>query len=171
MILPTVHQFAPRPRPHARRGACLQLVRFRLDQTVLGMALQAVRQISKPLPFVASNDDSQVTGVVDLRGQRVALLDLHRFFGLTTPDFSDDARLIVVDWNGHLFGFIADSVDDVVRLPATAVNVADDANMSVHRELLAGAVQTADGATPLIDVDRVFGNVPPDALANVPLSA
>ena len=58
-----------------------------------------------------------VIGVANLRGDIVPIFDLMRFFGFSSQGLMDRSRVIVVGQTGADFGVIADSVQEVTRLP------------------------------------------------------
>lgn len=107
----------------ARQGApaeeeCLAVVLFLVNEEKYALELSYIREVYPLLeltelpgvpPFVA--------GVVNVRGQIVAVNDLRQFFDLPAAGFSDKNRIIILKGEGMEFGLLADAVLGVRRIP------------------------------------------------------
>ncbi|UDF36763.1 UNVERIFIED_ORG: chemotaxis protein CheW [Shinella sp. XGS7] len=111
--------------PDAQGGAdeaagALELLCFRAGGQEYGLPLRSIQEIRShqsalPIP----GQDSAVLGVLDLRGQVIALLDLRRLLGLP-PAPAEDAALravIVLVHEERRLGLVVDEVLDVLPVP------------------------------------------------------
>lgn len=104
----------------ASNGLPLELLCFRAGGQEYGLPLRSIQEIrshhgATPLP----GQDAAVLGVLDLRGQVIALLDLRQLLRLP-PASGEDAELravIVLVRNEQRVGLVVDEVLDV--LPVT----------------------------------------------------
>lgn len=158
------------PEAATRRGsrspAALdtQLVVFRLDGQEYGVRIDRVQEIIR-VPEVMTRIPSAartVSGVVNLRGQILPVVDLRRRFSLPPAPADERQRIIVLTQDGALTGYVVDSVSEVTRVPSSAIEPAHAgageaadlvdaiANLQAQRRmilLLATERLHADGAT------------------------
>lgn len=60
-------------------------------------------------------------GVVNVRGQILAVLDLRRFFNIGPDDDHDTDELVLISANGLELALLADHVQDVMSIPHVAI--------------------------------------------------
>ena len=99
-----------------------QLVVFRLHNEEFGVEITDVREIVKPrhitrLPHVAD----YIEGVTNLRGEVIPVICLRKRFGLEPQEETQDTRIIMLEINNGLVGFIVDAVTETLRLPEEAI--------------------------------------------------
>ena len=96
-----------------------------------------------------------LAGLINLRGEIVAVFDLRRFFGLAEQTPSDLLRAIVLGAERGEFGVLADSVGEVMTLRIDEVREAPGSVAGAAREYLRGVTAAAllvlDGAVLLRD--------------------
>lgn len=94
-------------------------------------------------------------GVINLRGQILALFDLRIFFGVPAQAAGEAARIIVLGEERAEFGVLADEVFEVARLRANQVLPPPDSLAGIAREYVRGVTEGAlillDGALLLKD--------------------
>jgi purine-binding chemotaxis protein CheW len=109
-----------------------------------------------------------VRGVVELRGEAVAVVELAAALGLDAAPATPERCLLVVEAGGSgepaLVGLLADGVRDIVEL-AGAGEAAGEAveACDLSRELaeqLSAVVSSPNGAVRVIDLDRLLGANP-----------
>ena len=100
-----------------------QFVVFRLGDEEFGADIINVREIIR-LPEITSvpSTPSLILGVVNLRGEMIPILSLHRLFGGDESTTDSDTRVVVVDANGRNVGLVVDSVSEVLRLRDDAIS-------------------------------------------------
>jgi purine-binding chemotaxis protein CheW len=120
------------PESAARRGSRgpgaldTQLVVFRLDGQEYGVRIDRVQEIIR-VPEVMTRIPSAartVSGVVNLRGQILPVVDLRRRFSLPPAPADERQRIIVLTHEGALTGYVVDSVSEVTRVPSSAIEPA-----------------------------------------------
>ncbi|MDE3075245.1 MAG: chemotaxis protein CheW [Chloroflexota bacterium] len=134
-----------------------QLVVFRLGDEYFAMLIAAVNEIIRsqkitPVP----RSPTFVEGVTNLRGRVIPVIDLRKRFGTESRDDPRMRRIIVVEQGDKLVGMIVDGVDEVLTVPATAIEAPDEMVVSVDSQFLAGIVRLQDRLIILLDHDQVL---------------
>jgi purine-binding chemotaxis protein CheW len=101
-----------------------------------------------------------VRGVVNLRGGAVPVVDLAVKFGLTERIVTPRTCIVVVETtlNGEeaIIGLMADSVSQVLDIPAAQVQTAPAFGTKVRVEYLKGMGMVGTKFVLMLDVDRVL---------------
>ena len=124
----------------ADRSDEAQLVVFRVDDEEYGVVVDEVQEIirvpeqlirvPKALDFVE--------GLVNLRGTVLPVIDLRSRLGLPRSQRDERQRIVVLIINGARTGFIVDSVTEVLKLRASAVDGAEAVRCSSRAHLQCG---------------------------------
>ena len=105
-------------------GTERQVVALHLGDEIYGVDIARVHTVLTPQPITAlPNVPAAVKGVMNLRGRILPVLDLRTRFGLAplSADRQKSARIVIVEAGGLTAGLIVDSVSEVLRMPAGAV--------------------------------------------------
>ncbi len=105
-------------------GAERQVVALHLGDEIYGVDIAHVHTVLTPQPITPlPNVPPAVKGVMNLRGRILPVLDLRTRFGLAplAADGQKTARIVIVEAGELTAGLIVDSVSEVLRLPAHAV--------------------------------------------------
>ncbi len=107
-------------------------------------------------------------GILNLRGAVLPVLDLRRRFALPPVDRTGQGRIIVHTVDGVRTGFIVDSIAQVLRVPATAVEPAPDLSQA-EAPLVSRVVNLpAEGRLVLVlDVARLLDREETGELADL----
>jgi len=137
-------------------GGLLQLVGFHVGGEEFGLDILRVQEIIRlqPLTRVPNSPDS-VDGVMNLRGKIIPVIALRKRFGLETIPPDKQNRIVVVEIQGAVLGFIVDSVSEVLRIPLETVEPPPHLG-KVRREYVSGVGKLEDRLLILLDVDRLM---------------
>lgn len=137
----------------------LQLVVFRIGDEEFGVEINQVREIvrlvqitylPKSLPFIE--------GVVNLRGQIVAVIDLAKRLGISSGVRGEQSRIVVAEAQGNTVGMIVDSVSEVVRLPYK--NIEEISSLmpttEVSEHFIRGVGKLKDSLLVLLDLNKTL---------------
>lgn len=99
-----------------------QIVIFQLNEQSYGIDIMAVQEIIRlqEITKVPGAPDF-VEGIIKLRGGVIPVIDLGRRFGLSAGERTGQSRIIIVQVNNVTFGMIVDSVQEVLRIPASSI--------------------------------------------------
>ncbi len=101
-----------------------QVVALHLGDEIYGVDIACIHTVLTPQPITPiPNVAADVKGVMNLRGRILPVLDLRTRFGLAPlpADKQKSARIVIVESAGRTAGLVVDSVSEVLRLPAGAV--------------------------------------------------
>lgn len=114
----------PNEAAASRSEAEYQVVALHLGEEIYGVDIACIHTVLTPQPITAvPNVPAYVRGVMNLRGRILPVLDLRTRFGLPSlaADKQKSARIVIIEAVGLTAGLIVDSVSEVLRLPASAV--------------------------------------------------
>ena len=95
----------------------LSFVVFRLDNGLFGIDILKVKEITNLLEVSpVPNAPPFISGIIDLRGVLIPIINLRAKLGLRGSVTSKRARILIVSVRGKVAGFISDEVKDVVRV-------------------------------------------------------
>ena len=121
-ILKARAQALAQPLEQAVAMEYIEIVTFILAYETYGIEIVWVREIQPlkeltPLPCAPAF----VSGIINVRGQVLSVIDIKKFFGLPEQGLTDLNRVIILS-DGHMeFGILADAVIDVRRIPLNKI--------------------------------------------------
>ena len=92
----------------------------------------------------------------NLRGRVIPIVDLRRRFGLAAIAHDKDTRIIVIELNSLVVGFIVDAVSEVLRIPADTVEPTPPVAAGVDSEYISGVGKLQDRLLILLDLDKLL---------------
>ena len=99
-------------------GQVLQLVGFRVGEEEFGVDILRVQEIIRSQQLTRVPNSSEfMEGVMNLRGKIIPVIALRKRFGLEEVPSHDHTRIVVVELQGTVLGFIVDAVSEVLRAP------------------------------------------------------
>lgn len=148
---------APRRRAHERTSTWLRLLVNGQPFAVEVLKVQEVLRVPEIVPVRGA--PAYVLGLMNMRGQLVAVLDLACRLALP-PRRSharpEEARIVVLEENGSCLGLRVDAVADVVALADSVIEKIDGPLLSGDGELLRGVARVDEVATVLLDAHALL---------------
>jgi purine-binding chemotaxis protein CheW len=122
----------------------VEFLLFRLGAESFGLPISAVDEVARLPDQIARvpNAPAFLEGLVNFRGDVLPVIDQRKRFNLP-PESGSGQRLVVVRSQRHRAGIIVDSVSEVLRSPANAIEPAP--------ELIGGLRNLVDGVINLTD--------------------
>lgn len=148
----------PADRPPASEQP-QQVVTFRVDGRTFGVDVAEVREIkgwqpATPLPNAARH----VLGVINLRGQIIAVYDLRSLLGIREAEETRARVVLVVDVGERLCGIVADAVSDILDVSASDFRPSPTAT-GAH-DVVTSLVVRGDAVIALLNVAAVTRELP-----------
>jgi purine-binding chemotaxis protein CheW len=138
-------------------GKILQLVTFRLDNEEFGVDILKVQEINKMVDITRiPNAPPFVEGVINLRGKIIPIVDLRKRLGFDGRSFDKSTRIIVVELDGTVLGFIVDSVSEVLRISAGIVEPPPPLVSGIESEYIEGVGKLDNRLLILLELKKVF---------------
>ncbi|MBK9965306.1 MAG: purine-binding chemotaxis protein CheW [Holophagales bacterium] len=100
----------------------LDVLAFSLASETYGVETRHVREVCQLRQLTAVPcTPPHLAGVMNLRGRIIAVVDLRRFFDLPARGLTELNRVIVLEGGDQELGLLADSIDGVRPMPASAL--------------------------------------------------
>lgn len=136
----------------------IQLVSFLLEEEEFGADILMVQEIIRMQPITrVPNAPHFVEGVINLRGKVIPIVDLRKRLNVTTTKDTRKTRIIVVDVEGKITGFIVDSVSQVLRIPKNTIEPAPSIVVAgIDSEYITGVSKLDDRLLILLDFTKIL---------------
>ncbi len=135
----------------------VELATFYIGEALCGMDILNVQEINKLMDMTkVPQAPDYVTGILNLRGQIVTVIDLGQKLGLTATDLSDSTRNIIVNSGNEHIGLLVSSISDVVEAQWDKVEDPPANIGGVQGAFFKGVFKTQDRLIGILDVDRVL---------------
>lgn len=137
----------------------VQFTTFGCSGEEYGIEVLKVREIIR-MPKITKipNTDDCVEGIINLRGKVIPVINIRKKFGIQDTENTSQTRIIVMDINNALTGFIVDSVSEVLRIKASDIQppppmatTANDSSMCIQ-----GIYGTNEKLISIVDLELLF---------------
>ena len=135
----------------------LQLVTFKLSSEEFGVDILKVQEIIKMMNVTKiPNAPVFIEGVINLRGKIIPIVDLRKRLGFKDQEFDKSTRIIVVELDGLVLGFIVDSVSEVLRIPEDTIEPPPSMVAGIESEYIEGVGKLDDRLLILLELKKIF---------------
>jgi purine-binding chemotaxis protein CheW len=146
----------------------IQLVTFSIGEEEFGVDILKVQEIIRMMGITkVPKAPNFVEGVINLRGNVIPIVDLRKRFGLDAREHDKHTRIIVIEINSTIVGFIVDAVSEVLRIPAGTVEPPPPVVAGFDSEYISGVGKLEDRLLILLDLNRLLSSEEVDVLAQV----
>mgnify|MGYP001766717603 CR=1 FL=1 len=137
-----------------------QLVVFTLGDEEFGVDISQVREIVRVVQITyLPKAPTFIEGVVNLRGQVLAVIDLSKRLGVPSKERSETTRIIVVEVGDNTVGMIVDSVSEVLRLSSDFVeDVPSLVETEVPEHYIRGIGKLKDRLLVFLDLNTILSS-------------
>lgn len=149
----------------------IQLVSFLLGEEEFGADILMVQEIIRMQVITrVPNAPHFVEGVINLRGKVIPIVDLRKRLNVEEEEPPDKkkVRIIVVDVEGKITGFIVDAVSQVLRIPKSTIEPAPSiVTAGIDSEYITGVSKLDDKLLILLDFRKILTSQEKKALQEV----
>lgn len=137
----------------------VQLVTFSLQKEEYGVEVLKVREIIR-MPKITQLPKSPefIEGMINLRGTVIPVINLRKKFCMPETNFDNQTRIIVMDTQGKLTGFIVDGVSEVIRIHENDIQPTPTIMNNGSSECMIGIINRSKNITIILDLDMIFTN-------------
>ncbi|RNC72263.1 MAG: purine-binding chemotaxis protein CheW [Desulfuromonadales bacterium] len=149
---------ALQPKMEESRSELIQLVSFKLDQEEYGVNVLKVREIIR-MPSITRvpNTPNYIEGVINLRGKVIPIISMRMRFGLPDGETTSQTRIMVMDMEGELMGFVVDAVSEVIRISESEIQPPPAVvNSAVEQECLSGVINQTERLLFFLDLEKLI---------------
>lgn len=132
---------------------------FTLGKEEYGIEILKVQEIRgyDRVTRIANTPDF-ITGVMNLRGVIVPIIDLRVKFQLPSADINENTVIIVLNLTNRIVGIVVDGVSDVLALNAEQVKPAPDFSATLSTKYLLGLGTLNDRMLILVDIEKLLNS-------------
>jgi len=150
----------------AEENIQFQLVTFQLGEELYGVDIMDVKEIVKvqnvrPIP----NAPYYVEGIINLRGEIIPIINLHKRFHIKKmatsgdDDFDEDeGGFIILDIEGNKIGIIIDRIARVVPVEQGEIKPPPQMFSGIGTEYISGVVRQDVAYLIILDTRRLFSS-------------
>ena len=135
-----------------------EFLTFRLGGEEYGidiLRVQEIRSYEQPTR-IANAPELHASGVVNLRGVIVPIVDLRLKLGCRDADFNAFTVVIVLNVKGRVIGAVVDSVSDVCELGGDTIKPAPTLNSHVDMSFITGIANVGERMLILMDIEALM---------------
>ena len=149
-----------------------QYLTFTLDEDSFAIEILKVREVlDYEAPTRVPRSPDFLVGVINLRGNVVPVVDMRVILGLSAAEISSDSCIIIIEINiadeNIIVGALADSVQKVVDIPASAIGPAPKIGTKLKIEFLTGIGKVGGQFVMILNMDRVLSLEELDLVENL----
>jgi len=145
----------------------LQLVSFNIGQEEFGLGIQSIQEINRMVEITrVPNSPEFVSGVINLRGKVIPIINLRKRFGFPPKENDRNTRIIVVELSGMVVGFVVDSVSEVLRIPKNITEPPPSIIAGIGSEYITAVAKLDNRLLILLDLERVLKDKEKQELAS-----
>ena len=139
-----------------------QMVTFHLGEELYGVNIMDVKEIVRLQNVrVIPNAPYYVEGIINLRGEIIPIIDLHKRFKIqavskSTEDIEMDGGFIILNIDGSKIGIIIDKVERVVYVKAEDVKDPPQMLSGIGNEYIEGVVREETGYLIMLNTRKLF---------------
>jgi purine-binding chemotaxis protein CheW len=134
-----------------------EIVSFRVAQQDFCIDIGSVREIRGWTPTtVLPHAPEYITGVMNLRGAVLPVVDLSARLGLGPTEPSPRHVIIIAMIDGNTVGLLVDAVSDILTVASDEIKPTPDVAAGPAKALVEGVLAVEDRLIRLIDLDRVL---------------
>jgi purine-binding chemotaxis protein CheW len=135
----------------------VELTTFFVGEALCGMDILKVQEVNKLIEMTrVPQAPEYVSGILNLRGEIVTIIDLGRKLDLKSSEMSDKTHNIIVNSNGEHIGLMVEKISDVVQTEWENIE-APPANIGgVQGKYFTGVFKTEDRLIGILDIEKLL---------------
>ena len=138
-----------------------QLVTFHLGEELYGVDIMDVKEIVRLQNVrVIPNAPYYVEGIINLRGEIIPIIDLHKRFKIQTINKPEDIEIeggfIILNIDGNKIGIIIDKVERVMTVKGEDVKDPPQMLSGIGSEYIEGVIREKNGYLIMLNIRKLF---------------
>ena len=145
-----------------------QYVIFKLGNEEYGVDIMNVKEISEFKESIkVPNAPYFVSGIINLRGEIIPIVDLKKRFNINSEIVDKDTRIIVINLNDKLVGFIVDDASQVLRINDENIDSAPELVTGMDRQYISGVGKVGEKLIIILDLEKILTVEEKEKLSNM----
>ncbi len=136
----------------------LQFSSFYLDDTLCGINIDQVQEINENLQITrVPTSPEYVTGIMNLRGQIVTIINLSMKLGFKPSEIKKQSRVIITTSKGEFIGLLVDKIADVITAKEKLIAKPPSNIKGAQGTYFIGILHTSDNELmALLNIDTIL---------------
>lgn len=135
----------------------LQLVSFNIEDEEFGLDILKVQEIIRMVEITrVPNAPIFVKGVINLRGKVIPIIDLRSRMGVPSKEIGKNTRIIVVELDNKIIGFIVDNVNEVIRINKNITDPPPPMVSGVEAKYITAIAKLTERLLILLDLEKIL---------------
>ncbi|MGI5921713.1 MAG: chemotaxis protein CheW [Syntrophomonadaceae bacterium] len=135
----------------------IQVVAFQLGNEEYAVDILHVLEINRLLHITRVPRANQfIEGVINLRGNIIPIINLHKKFNLQATGDDEEKRIIVFKFDDIAVGVIVDKVSEVLHISRNQIEEASDVYKSFDSEFIKGIAKVDERLLILLDLQNML---------------
>ena len=149
----------------SREDGLLQLVTFHIGEEEFGVDILAVQEIIRMMQITpVPRAPVYIDGVINLRGKVIPVVNMRSRFSLPVQEPTPHTRIVVMEFDQKIVGFLVDAVSEVLRIPSSTVEDPPPVVAGIGSEYIRGVGKLDERLLILLDLDRLMSHLDIDSL-------
>ncbi len=148
------------PRVGEESQQVRQFVSFRIGKEEFGVDILMVQEIIRVTTITLIPNASQaILGMINLRGRIIPIVDLRWYLRLPGEQSPSDrkTRIMIIEMEGHVIGFLVDSVSEVMKVPVGEIEPAPNlVTSSISAAYISGVIKLTGRLIILLDFQQIL---------------
>ncbi|GAK60249.1 CheW protein [Candidatus Vecturithrix granuli] len=138
----------------------VQFVVISLNGGLYGMRILAVREILK-VPHITRLPcaPAYILGVISVRGDVHAVVDLKMFLHLEASHVTEQSRIMLVESGDLVAGLLIDDMVDIIDAPETSLLPLNDGSFSVIQQYMEGKLPWNEQLITILQLEAIIQNI------------
>lgn len=137
----------------------IQLVSFIIGIEEFGIDILNVQEIIKLIHITrVPNAEDYIAGVINLRGKVIPVMNMRKRLEMSEKVYDSETRIIVVEVNKIVLGFIVDSVNEVIRIDKNTLEETPKSYNSKVFDFVTNIAKLSDRLIILIDLEKLIND-------------
>lgn len=138
----------------------IQLVTFRIGEEEFGVDILAVQEIIRMMQItMVPRAPEFIEGVINLRGKVIPVINMRTRFNKPTLDQDSNTRIVVMELENKIVGFLVDGVSEVLRIPESTVEDPPPVVAGIGAEYIRGIGKLDNRLLILLNLDNLLGSI------------
>ena len=141
-------------------GDLIQLVTFRIGEEEFGVDILAVQEIIRLMQItMVPRAPAFIEGVINLRGKVIPVINMRTRFGMPALEHDSNTRIVVMELEQKIVGFLVNGVSEVLRIPAGTVEDPPPVVAGFGSEYFRGIGKLDDRLLILLELDNLLCDI------------
>ena len=153
-------QVATSPGHDPHDDDLIQLVTFRIGEEEFGVDILAVQEIIRLMQItMVPRAPEFIEGVINLRGKVIPVINMRTRFNKSAHKPDSNTRIVVMELEQKIVGFLVDGVSEVLRIPESTVEDPPPVVAGIGSEYIRGIGKLDNRLLILLDLDHLLGSI------------